>query len=113
MGICRLGQIQRLSFIEDRIYALSMLWHAEFSQRRPEAAIKIQESIGLTQSLFFAPLIYSCSEDAFSCFLIFVFLSAGEIGGNLGLFLGCSILTIFEFIDFAIYLCRTRNKKKS
>lgn len=41
------------------------------------------------------------------------FLSAGEIGGNLGLFLGCSILTIFEFIDFAIYLCRTRNKKKS
>lgn len=37
----------------------------------------------------------------------------GEIGGNLGLFLGCSILTIFEFVDFAIYLCRTRNKKKS
>ncbi|KAL9956682.1 hypothetical protein ACROYT_G038199 [Oculina patagonica] len=37
----------------------------------------------------------------------------GEIGGNLGLFLGCSILTVCEFIDFAIYLCRTRSKKKS
>lgn len=37
----------------------------------------------------------------------------GEIGGNLGLFLGCSILTIIEFIDFAIYFCRTRHKKKS
>ncbi|KAJ7378372.1 hypothetical protein OS493_023627 [Desmophyllum pertusum] len=37
----------------------------------------------------------------------------GEIGGNLGLFLGCSLLTICEFIDFAIYLCYTRNKKTS
>jgi len=58
-------------------------------------------------------LVYLCLEEAFSWFLIFSFLSTGEIGGNLGLFLGCSILTIFEFVDFAIYLCRTRIKKKS
>jgi len=37
----------------------------------------------------------------------------GEIGGNLGLFLGCSILTICEFVDFVIYLCYIRNKKRS
>ena len=56
-------------------------------------------------------LVYLFPEEAW--FLIFSFLSTGEIGGNLGLFLGCSILTIFEFVDFAIYLCRTRIKKKS
>lgn len=35
----------------------------------------------------------------------------GEIGGTLGLFLGCSALTVIEFVDFAIYLCYIRNKK--
>lgn len=68
----------------------------------------------LTQSRWFSPhWPYLRAEKAFSCLFIFSFLSAGEIGGNLGLFLGCSILTILEFIDFAIYLCRIRNKKKS
>ena len=27
-------------------------------------------------------------------------LLLGELGGNMGLFLGCSILTICEFLDF-------------
>ncbi|XP_068673629.1 acid-sensing ion channel 2-like isoform X1 [Montipora foliosa] len=36
----------------------------------------------------------------------------GEIGGNLGLFLGCSILTICEFVHFIIYICYIRHKKK-
>ena len=26
---------------------------------------------------------------------------AGDIGGNMGLFLGCSVLTIAEFVDLA------------
>ncbi|PFX31908.1 Acid-sensing ion channel 5 [Stylophora pistillata] len=37
----------------------------------------------------------------------------GEIGGTLGLFLGCSAVTVIEFVDFAIYLCYIRNKKNS
>ncbi|XP_068673777.1 acid-sensing ion channel 5-like [Montipora foliosa] len=37
----------------------------------------------------------------------------GEIGGNLGLFLGCSILTICEFVHFIIYICYIRHKKKT
>ena len=42
-----------------------------------------------------------------------MFCALGEIGGNMGLFLGSSILTIFEFVDFVIYLCSRRNKKDS
>jgi len=35
--------------------------------------------------------------------LINLFLSiVADVGGNLGLFLGCSILTVAEFIDFLI-----------
>ena len=30
--------------------------------------------------------------------LFFCFVS-GDIGGNMGLFLGCSLLTLFEFVD--------------
>ena len=30
-------------------------------------------------------------------FLIYIFVS-GDIGGNMGLFLGCSLLTLFEFV---------------
>jgi len=33
-----------------------------------------------------------------------LYISA-DLGGNLGLFLGCSILTVFEFIDFLIVYC--------
>lgn len=32
----------------------------------------------------------------------------GEIGGNMGLFLGCSLLTIFEFIDVIIKIATRR-----
>ena len=42
-----------------------------------------------------------------------MFCALGEIGGNMGLFLGSSILTIFEFVDFVIYHCSRRNKKDS
>lgn len=34
----------------------------------------------------------------------------GEIGGNMGLFLGCSLLTIFEFLDFFISYLAARNR---
>ena len=44
---------------------------------------------------------------------ICMFCALGEIGGNMGLFLGSSILTVFEFVDFVIYLCSRRNKKDS
>ncbi|KXJ28956.1 Acid-sensing ion channel 4 [Exaiptasia diaphana] len=36
-----------------------------------------------------------------------------DIGGNMGLFLGCSLLTICEFIDLIIMVCLYRWKKKS
>ncbi|KAL9970020.1 hypothetical protein ACROYT_G022329 [Oculina patagonica] len=34
----------------------------------------------------------------------------GEIGGNMGLFLGCSLLTICEFFDFVISFLAARNR---
>ncbi|KAL9970021.1 hypothetical protein ACROYT_G022330 [Oculina patagonica] len=35
----------------------------------------------------------------------------GEIGGNMGLFLGCSLLTICEFFDFVISFLAARNRQ--
>lgn len=40
-----------------------------------------------------------------------IFLSLGEIGGNMGLFLGCSLLTICEFFDFLISFLNARNRR--
>ena len=40
-------------------------------------------------------------------FGLFVHYS-GDIGGSMGLFLGCSLLTIFEFLDFLISLLTRR-----
>ena len=38
---------------------------------------------------------------------------AGEIGGNMGLFLGLSFLTVCEFVHFVIYICHIRHEKKA
>jgi len=35
----------------------------------------------------------------------------GEIGGNMGLFLGCSLLTICEFFDFLVSFLASRNRQ--
>ena len=40
-------------------------------------------------------------------------LSTGEFGGNMGLFLGCSILTLCEFIDFLWEVVMYRIRKRS
>ena len=40
-------------------------------------------------------------------------LSTGEFGGNMGLFLGCSILTLCEFIDFLWEAVILRQRKNS
>lgn len=38
----------------------------------------------------------------------------GDIGGNMGLFLGCSLLTLFEFVDLVWNILEYQaNKKKS
>lgn len=37
--------------------------------------------------------------------------SVGEIGGNMGLFLGCSLLTICEFFDFLVSFLASRNRQ--
>ncbi|KAL9956697.1 hypothetical protein ACROYT_G038218 [Oculina patagonica] len=37
----------------------------------------------------------------------------GELGGNMGLFLGCSLLTIWEFIDFLWEVVTSKIKKRS
>jgi len=53
----------------------------------------------------------------FSCFLIFVIilLFSADVGGYIGLFLGCSVLTVFEVLDFIVCLCFTSpaNRKRS
>ena len=36
----------------------------------------------------------------------------GNIGGNLGLFLGWSLLTFVEALTFVLFMCKMRNKKK-
>ena len=41
------------------------------------------------------------------CFFRFV----GEIGGSMGLFLGCSLLTICEFFDFLVSFLASRNRQ--
>lgn len=41
------------------------------------------------------------------------FFSTGEFGGNMGLFLGCSLLTICEFFDFLFEAVMSRLRKKS
>lgn len=39
---------------------------------------------------------------------------AGDIGGNMGLFLGCSLLTLFEFVDLLWNFIESRaNRVKS
>ena len=42
-----------------------------------------------------------------------VSLNLGEIGGNMGLFLGCSLLTICEFFDFIIHFLATRGRRQT
>ena len=37
----------------------------------------------------------------------------GELGGNMGLLLGCSILTLFEFIDFLSQVVASKIQKRS
>ena len=46
-------------------------------------------------------------------YLVF-FLSflKGEIGGNMGLFLGCSLMTVFEFADLLVALIYVRKLDK-
>ena len=48
----------------------------------------------------------------FFFFLFFFFLWLGEIGGNMGLFLGCSLMTIFEFADLLVALVFVRSLHK-
>ena len=36
----------------------------------------------------------------------------GELGGNMGLFLGCSILTTYEFLDFLWELVLSKIRKR-
>lgn len=44
------------------------------------------------------------------CFLCTRLLA--DIGGNMGLFLGCSVLTVFEFVDLLIRICATSLRRK-
>ena len=40
-------------------------------------------------------------------------LFLGELGGNMGLFLGCSVLTLFEFVEFTFSLFTAKKKVTS
>ena len=51
---------------------------------------------------------------AFLSFLnavVVVVVVAGDVGGNMGLFLGCSLLTLFEFIELLWNFLRSRKSK--
>ena len=39
--------------------------------------------------------------------------ATGELGGNMGLLLGCSLLTILEFIDFLWEVVMSKKRKRS
>ena len=52
----------------------------------------------------------SSSNLRLSLFLIVVVVT-GDVGGNMGLFLGCSLLTLFEFIELFWNFLRSRKSK--
>ena len=70
------------------------------------------------KSLFsnFSGVVWTGSKCAWSFEIsltsLFCFVS-GEFGGNMGLFLGCSILTLCEFIDFLWEVVMYRLRKRS
>ena len=56
----------------------------------------------------------SSSNLRLSLFLIVVVVVVvvtGDVGGNMGLFLGCSLLTLFEFIELFWNFLRSRKSK--
>lgn len=58
---------------------------------------------------FLTSHLSSLSQDLFLAVACF----AGEIGGNMDLFLRSSILTVCEFEHFVIYICHICHKKES
>ena len=55
-------------------------------------------------SILFDPNGDKYEKDFETLTLHFLFLSA-DVGGNMGLFLGCSLLTLCEFVDLLIIMC--------
>lgn len=58
---------------------------------------------------FITSRLSSLSQDLFLAVACF----AGEIGGNMDLFLRSSVLTVCEFEHFVIYICHICHKKES
>lgn len=50
--------------------------------------------------MFLDPLTIQC----FKMFLFFVFVFLGDMGGEIGLMLGASLLTFVEFVDLILFL---------
>jgi hypothetical protein len=43
-------------------------------------------------------------------YIFFVFTD--DLGGSMGLFVGCSVLTLFEFVDVLVLMCISRWRRK-
>lgn len=63
----------------------------------------------MTRTSEFLP-IHRQSVNLLTDYIFFLFSCCfpGEIGGNMGLFLGCSLMTIFEFADLLVALVFVR-----
>lgn len=52
-------------------------------------------------------------EKAGSLISVYFNLLSADVGGNMGLFLGCSLLTLCEFVDLIVIMCLQCWRKKN
>ena len=52
-------------------------------------------------------------EKADSLISVYFNLLSADVGGNMGLFLGCSLLTLCEFVDLIVIMCLQCWRKKN
>lgn len=68
--------------------------------------------------LFFVSIISTVLLDrncriTYKCNLVYLFLFLGDIGGSLGLFIGASVMTLFEIFDLlGTYVADRKLKRK-
>ena len=83
-----------------RLAISSVLFTMECRFQKPNGTEKTSSS-NLRLSLFLITVVV----------VVVIVLVAGDVGGNMGLFLGCSLLTLFEFIELFWNFLRSRKSK--
>ena len=110
--MCHLPTIWNESFQSLSVALLSSLANREDCKYHRIFAWMAHDRDVLTINEHFVNL---SSNIAFYFYLItcfFLLFLLGEIGGNMGLFLGCSLMTIFEFADLLVALLFVRTLHK-